>query len=611
MLKFLRDHANSWIMKVLLGILILSFGLFWGVSEFFRGTDKSNIVASVGKTEISKQHLMQSVQEELRKLNKELKGKNVTFAQALQVGLVGQHLARMVQEIVLDMFMKDIDLSVSDKTIASLIYADPLFQDSKGNFDKEKFQNILRANGVSEKSFFANRRRSLAQMHLLTAVSVGNHSPAALSFPVFQSLTQKCSFRIATILEDRIHVDYTDKDLKQFYDAHPDYFKIPEYRDFKLIVLDPNKIGSRISISDKEIEQAYNEQKENYVTPETRSFSLVVCQSAEEAKSLRKQLKSGALEDKKRQQDYDKISEASLDRSLSQVVFKLSKGDVSEPFEWQKKIVLVRVNSIVPSSTSSLSEIQEQLVGDLKRQKAGDEIARIGQQIEEGTNQGLSLTEMAKKYGLSVQTGRVDAAGRLDGATGAVLSADIVKDIFALAEGSETPLTELPDEVSYLVSVAKVLPAHLETFEKARPKIIKVFVQEKKHQEMQKIAGMVKEKMKNGQPVIHSAVSFNDTPKVSITEGMDKVKLPLTVFQRGFSLPKGAAELVVYQNRFYVVSPLSIETVPIEKNLALYKAYKQDLGKSLVQSLSSGMMETLKKEYKVETYPAVVASLRD
>ena len=31
MLKFLREHANSWIMKILLGILILSFGLFWGV----------------------------------------------------------------------------------------------------------------------------------------------------------------------------------------------------------------------------------------------------------------------------------------------------------------------------------------------------------------------------------------------------------------------------------------------------------------------------------------------------------------------------------------------------------------------------------------------------
>lgn len=619
MLKFLRDHANSWIMKVLLGILILSFGLFWGVSEFFRGTDKSNIVASIGKIEISKQHLIQSVQEELRKLNKELKGKNVSFAQALQVGLVGQHLNRMVHEIVLDMFMKDINLSVSDQTIASLIYADPLFQDSQGNFDKERFQNILRANGVSEKSFFANRRRSLGQMHLLTALSVGGYSPGALSFPVFQALTQKRSFHIATVSESRIQVAYTEQDLKKFYEDHPDYFKVPEYRDFKLILLDAAKIASRLSVSDQEIQQAYNDQKENYVTPETRSFSLVVCQNGAEAQDLKKQLQNGVLADKKRQQDYEKISAASLDRPLADVVFKLTKGQVSEPFEWRKKIVLVRLNSIVPTMTSSLNEVREQLVGELKRQKAGDEISRIGQQIEEGANQGLSLTEIAKKYGLSIQSGRIDMSGRVEGASSVTLSPDIVKDIFTLSEGSETPLTELPDGVSYLVSVAKILPGHLESFEKVRPKVMREFISQKKQQEAQKIAEMVKEKMNSGQTVKHEAVHILETPKVSITEATDKIKMPEVVLQRGFSLPKGAAEVVVNRGRFenvayltyHVISPLTIETIPIEKNLGLYKAYKQDLGKSLVQTLSTGMMEALKKEYKVETYPAVVASLKE
>src|SRR3989344_846347 len=121
MLKFLREHANSWIMKILLGILILSFGLFWGISEFFRGSDKSNIVAHIGKIEISKQQLMHSVQEELNRLNRELKGKSVTLVQALNLGLVAQNLNRMVNEIVLDLFMRDIKLSTSDQTIANLV----------------------------------------------------------------------------------------------------------------------------------------------------------------------------------------------------------------------------------------------------------------------------------------------------------------------------------------------------------------------------------------------------------------------------------------------------------------------------------------------------------
>jgi peptidyl-prolyl cis-trans isomerase D len=611
MLKFLREHANSWIMKILLGILILSFGLFWGISEFFRGTDKSNIVASIGKIEISKQNLMHSVQEELSRLNRELKGKSITFSQALHLGLVTQNLSRMVNEIVLDMFMKHIKLSVGDKTIASLIYGDPLFQDSQGNFDKEKFQHILRANGLSEKAFFANRRRALSQMHLLTSISVGHYSPAALSYPVFQALTQKCSFLVASISGDKIQVSHTEGELKKFYEDHPEQFKIPEYRDFKLILLDPNKISARISVSEKEIRQVYEEQKENYVNPEMRSFSLVTCKDLEEAKQVRKYLHSGDLKDRSRQKNYESVGEASLDKALAQVVFKLAPRQVSEPFEWRKQVVLVKVNKIVPGTITSFNEASSQISEDLKRQKVGDEISKITAQIEEGTNQGLSLVEIAKKYRLGLQEGRIDASGRLVGGTPISLSADIVKDIFALTEGAETQLTELPDEVSYLVSVNKILPAHSESFEKVRSQVLKSLIQEKRQNEMRKIAEMVKEKLKAGQRVSHPAVSFITTPKISISEGLSKIKLPTLVVQRGFSLAKGQPDVVAQQDRSYIIVPVSIEALPIEKNLALYKAYKEDLGKSVFQSMYISLMEALKKEYKVEIYPDNIANLKE
>lgn len=612
MLKFLRDHANSWIMKILLGILILSFGLFWGVSEFFRGTDKSNIVASIGKLDISKQNLMHSVQEELTKLNRELKGKSITFGQAVQFGLVAQNLNRMVNEIVLDMFMRDVKLAVSDKTIASLIYADPLFQTSQGGFDKAKFLNVLRANGLTEKTFFANRRRALSQMHLLTAISVGNYAPAALSYPIFQALTQKCSFRVATVMPDKVQVGYTEEAVKKFYDNHIDLFKIPEYRDFKLILLEPSKIASRISISEKDVQQAYADQKDSYVTPETRSFSLVVCKDLAEAeKQIRKELKTGDLKDKKRQQDYQGVAEAGLDKPLADVVFKLRPDQVSAPFEWRNQVVLVRLNKIVPSAVTGLSEVRAQITEELKRQKVLDEISRIGEQIEEASNQGLSLVEIGKKLKLSVQEGRIDASGRLIGNESIILTADVVKDVFALSEGAETPLTELPDNTSYLVSVTKITPSRLESFEKVRSKVIKSFVQEKRQAEMQKIADLVKQKLQAGEKVTHPAVVVTETPQVSISEGINKVRLPLPVIQRGFSLAKGQSQVVNHQDQVYVIMPLSIQAVPIEKNIGLYKAYKEDLGKSLTQSLSAGFMESLKKEYKVEIYPATLASLKE
>ncbi|MFN7662943.1 MAG: SurA N-terminal domain-containing protein [Alphaproteobacteria bacterium] len=612
MLKFLRDHANSWVMKILLGILILSFGLFWGVSEFFRGSNKSNLVAKIGKIEISKQHLIHSVQEELQKLNRELKGKNVTFSQALQLGLVNQNLSRMVHEIVLDMFMKDVDLAISDKTIASLIYADPLFQDGKGNFDKEKFQAIMLANGLSEKSFFANRRRALGQLHLLTSLSVGGHAPAALSYPVFQALTQKYTFKLATILADKVSVSYSEAELKKFYESRADSFKVPEYRDFKLMLLDPERIAARISVSSQDIQKAYDEQKENFVTPEKRSFSLAIADTNEEALKVVSLLKDGDLKEKGRQQDYQAIPESSLDKILGAKVFGLKKGEVSAPFALKKKFVVVRVNSVVPSSTASLSEMKEQIVAEIKRQKVGDEIARISQQVEEGSNAGLSFVEIAKKYRLPVHEGRINAQGQLSGGnTSMDLSPDILKDMFNLSEGSETPLTELPDGMSYMVMVTKILPAHLESFEKVKPQVTQALVKERKYQEMKKIAAMIEKQMKANQPVQHPAVSVTTVGPLSITEGLNKAKVPLNVLQRGFALPRKGVETVDYQGQVFVISPQSIEPVPMEKNLALYKAYKQDLGRSLAQNFSQSMMESLKKEYKTEVYSDNLASLKE
>ncbi|UNM06327.1 MAG: SurA N-terminal domain-containing protein [Holosporaceae bacterium] len=108
-------------MKILLGILVLSFGVFWGVAEFFRSPSAANNVATIGRLSVSKQDLVRSVQQEMNRINAQLKGQNITFAQALKFGLVSQTLVRIVNEILIEMFMKDTKLTVSEQAIANLI----------------------------------------------------------------------------------------------------------------------------------------------------------------------------------------------------------------------------------------------------------------------------------------------------------------------------------------------------------------------------------------------------------------------------------------------------------------------------------------------------------
>jgi peptidyl-prolyl cis-trans isomerase D len=71
MLDVLRRGASTWISKLLLGLLIVSFGI-WGIADVFRGFG-SNVAFKVGSTEIGIGQFDQMFQRELHQLSLRLK----------------------------------------------------------------------------------------------------------------------------------------------------------------------------------------------------------------------------------------------------------------------------------------------------------------------------------------------------------------------------------------------------------------------------------------------------------------------------------------------------------------------------------------------------------
>ena len=56
MLDSLRQGAQSWVAKALLGLLTISFGI-WGIADVFKTGLNTDVVAKVGKQEISARKL--------------------------------------------------------------------------------------------------------------------------------------------------------------------------------------------------------------------------------------------------------------------------------------------------------------------------------------------------------------------------------------------------------------------------------------------------------------------------------------------------------------------------------------------------------------------------
>ena len=122
MLDVLRRGASTWISKLLLGILIVSFGV-WGIADVFRGFG-SHTAYRIGSTEIGVVELDNAYGRELRQVSQRA-GRPVNKDEALRSGLSQQILSKIVTEATLRNAASDLHLGVSDETIGKEIVADP------------------------------------------------------------------------------------------------------------------------------------------------------------------------------------------------------------------------------------------------------------------------------------------------------------------------------------------------------------------------------------------------------------------------------------------------------------------------------------------------------
>jgi len=163
MLEALRRGTGSWVVKILLGLLVLSFAA-WGIGDIFR-IRPEQAIAEVGSQKISGTQFLASYNRELRRLQQQL-GQPVSREQALQLGLVQRTLDEMVARAAIDEGVQQLGLTAGNDTVARAIANDPAFRGPLGRFDRLTFEAVLRENGFNEQSYVEARRRDLARGRL-------------------------------------------------------------------------------------------------------------------------------------------------------------------------------------------------------------------------------------------------------------------------------------------------------------------------------------------------------------------------------------------------------------------------------------------------------------
>ena len=425
MLRGLRNASSHWlgkaVMAAVVGFLVISFAI-WGIGDIFRGFGRST-VAKIGRTEITVEQFRTLYNDRLQQYSRQA-GRAIGPEQARQLGLDRLVIGQVVSEILLDERARVLGLSLSDSEVAKQITADPAFQGLNGQFDRARFEQVIRNAGFTEARFVAEQRRRLLRRELAGTIASGLSAPKALVEAASRYENEQRS--VEFVLLDRAQAGEipppAPEVLAKYFEERKNFFRAPEYRKLVVVSLIPTEQARWMEISDADIKRAYEERRARYVTPERRHVLQIDFPNAEAASAAAERIAKGASfadiakELGKNEKDIDLgtvTKAAMIDRTAADAAFALKEGEVSAPVQGRFGTVLVQVLKIEPEQIRSLEQVAGELKQELAIARAKTEVFDVYNKIEDARAEGKLLAETAATLKLEARTiEAVDRSGR-------------------------------------------------------------------------------------------------------------------------------------------------------------------------------------------------------
>jgi peptidyl-prolyl cis-trans isomerase D len=424
MLRGLRKASSNWlgkaVMAAVVGFLVISFAI-WGIGDIFRGFGRST-VAKIGRTEITIEQFRTLYNDRLQQYSRQL-GRPISADQARAAGLDRLLIGQIFSEILLDERARALGLALSDSDVAKLITNDPAFRGPNGQFDRFRFEQIIRNAGYTEARFVAEQRRQMLRRELAGTIASGLSAPKALVEA--QNRYENEQRAIEYVLLDRALAGEIASPppevLTKYFEDRKILFRTPEYRKLVVVSLIPSEQARWIEISDADLKRAYEERRARYVTPERRHILQIDFPNAEAASAAAERIAKGtsfaeiAKELGKSEKDIDLGTvpkSAMIDRPVADAAFALKEGEVSAPVQGRFGTVLVQVLKIEPEQVRPLEQVAGELKQELATARAKSEIFDLYNKIEDARAEGKSLEEAAANLKLEARTVEADRSGR-------------------------------------------------------------------------------------------------------------------------------------------------------------------------------------------------------
>jgi peptidyl-prolyl cis-trans isomerase D len=497
---------NKRIVQVFLALITLPFA-FWGVDSYFRSSGGAGELANVGGSKISRQEFAQTMRDQQERLRGQL-GREFNPAMLETPEARQAMLDSLVTQRLLLLHATKSGLTASDEHLREVISSIPALQED-GKFSMRRYEQALRAQGLTQAGFEAKLRQDLTLQQLVQAVS----DTAIISDASAERL-------IAIQLEERqvsesmlrpeqyaTQVNVSADAIKAYYEKNRQQFEIPQQIRAEFVVLSREAIAEQVTVSPDEIRSTYEKNAKNYLTQEERRASHILIQSPQDApeaeqKAARARIESILQQVRKNPGDFARLAKehsqdpgsgakggdlgffprGAMVKPFEDAVFSLKENQVSDVVRSEFGFHIIRLTGIKPGKVRSLEEARDSIATELKLQAGGKKFAEAAETFSNTVyEQSDSLKPAADKYKLPIrQTGFFDQTNRA--AAGPLASNDkLFSALFsdeALKNRRNTDAIEVAPNTLVAARVMEVRPAELRSLDAVKSEIEKKLVAE-------------------------------------------------------------------------------------------------------------------------------------
>ncbi|MFB3886265.1 MAG: SurA N-terminal domain-containing protein [Thermodesulfobacteriota bacterium] len=514
MLRILREHATSWMLRGILILVAVTF-ISWGGYSLIR-EKKETYAARVNGVSIDIRDFSDAYQNVVNQYREAL-GPSFSEKMVEELRLKERILNDLVTRLLILQEATRLGFDIDDEELRGAIESVPDFQ-SNGQFDPRRYQYYLREKRMNPEEFERTQRDILMLTKLTNLIRLNSGKVSdeeVLETYLFENERISLNFLKITPEAFKGQTSANEAEIKDYFQKHQEEFRIPTFLQIQYLVFRPSEFEGKVQVSSDEIKRFYDLQQNRFRTPKkVRAREILIKVDPEDSPEKIEEKKKKAeetLEKAKKTKDFSSlakqvsqsntaskggdlgwIQEGTVDESLEKMLFSKKAGEVVGVASGREGFYIFKIEDIVEDKLKSFEEVKGEILQRLKQEKARGEASRRAEDAFYSLFRSRDLEGFAREKGFSIKT------------TGFFKEGDEVPEIgknpsfyssaFSLKVGEISPVVTIPPNFYILKLLDKKesrIPSLEEVKDEVRRKVIGMKCEEKARQAAEDLLGQI------------------------------------------------------------------------------------------------------------------------